>query len=346
MEINNKETELDVLKKSQDVKDELFEKDLLEKVVEHEDDHTEDQDNFALNTGSSISNEYFEIVCEQISNMNFIEARKMLKELKDTKQQLEDAKSTADAIYSAYDEMQNAVEASEASELSDSDKINVANVEVNNDISDLKKFIANFDDTMSKIDQLVEKADQKVHEFDHIEKTTSYLTQCALELIDRNQKNLHEDMVDYKRLSIYYKELRSIFEHRTDINFILEKIPSTRILLRRAIQSLKKNKNFAKNFKKTILKTFGRVFTVKDMNTFENYLLERYDSPDTFYMIYTLYLIYTQEIRFNKYGKHKWIEIFIMNTIDLSKGTFDLEEGKDAYLEKMDLIHDTIMKMK
>lgn len=343
MEINNKETELEVLEKSQEVKDELLEKDLLEKVVDHEDDHTKEQDNFTLNTGSSISDEYFEEVCNHISNMNFIEARKMLKELKDTKQQLEDAKSTADAIYNAYDEMQDAVE---ASELSDSDKINVANVEANNDISDLKQFIANFDNTMNKIDQLIEKADQKVHEFDNIEKTTSYLTQCALELIDRNQKNLHEDMVDYKRLSIYYKELRSIFEHRTDINFILEKIPSTKILLRRAIQSLKKNKNFAKNFKKTILKTFGRVFTAKDMNTFENYLLDRYDSPDTFYMIYTLYLIYTQEVQWHKYGKHKWIEIFIMNTIDLSKGTFDLEEGKDAYLEKMDLIHDTIMKMK
>ena len=81
------------------------------------------------------------------------------------------------------------------------------------------------------------------------------------------------------------------------------------------------------------------------MASFEEYLINLFQSEDeSFYFQYILYLIYKKEKETGKFGKHKWIELLIMNVCDIQVGLYDLPGGKEEYDKKLIALRDAMFK--
>ena len=46
-------------------------------------------------------------------------------------------------------------------------------------------------------------------------------------------------------------------------------------------------------------------------------------------------MMHSKEKQFGKYGNHKWVEVIIMNVIDILSDKYDLESGKEHYNEEL-----------
>ena len=300
--------------------------------------NTTNEQSFELTDNSVITDEYFEKVCNDMETMNFVEIVKMQKELTSEKEELKSAKTTVENIIS----MKKTI--SESSEYGGEDltsAIDEANAEFETGISDMQKFLDNFDDTMDKMDKLIAKADENIHKFDDVKKTTSFLTNAMVQIVDKNIAKMESTNNITKNIRIYYKELKNIFSNRTSIDFVLSKIPDKKSYVRRLKNEMRKETGdqYVKSIQKNVTAVFCSVFSINQMQMFENYLKELFDidgdTETVFYFQYVLYLIYNAERTTGKYGKHKWIEVLIMNVLDIVDGNYDLEGGKEYFDEQL-----------
>jgi hypothetical protein len=263
--------------------------------------------------------------------MNFIEIKKVNKEFKFQKDSLEKAKASVDQIM----EMRKLTDEAAETDTNLADAIMEANAETEAGTSNIEAFLNSYDDTMHKLEILIERSDERIREFDEVEKTTSYLTNSMLEIIKKNMERLDKDESDrMKHLKIYYKEVYNIFSNRTSIDFLLEKMDTKTIELRRLKTSLKKDKNgdVLKATQKKVTGFFTSVFNVKQLESVEKYLIDLFESEElAFYFQYVLSLIYEREKTHNKYGRHKWVEVVFLNIGDIIVENYDLEGGKDFY---------------
>lgn len=317
----------------------------VEDVLEEKVD-TSDASDMNIQGNNLITEEYFNKVCEEIKTMNFIEIQKFIREIKSQKNSVEQAKETVTSVLEMKENMKNAMSLVDTDTKKDlAAEIEAADAEIESGVSDMKEFLDNYDDTISKMEKIIEAAEAKEHEFDEIEKTTSYLTQSMLEVLNKNAEKIDADNPNLKNLRIYYKETKNIFENRTSIDWILSKIPDTKIQLRRLKTELKKDKtgNYLKNIQKNVTGAFCSMFNINQMSSFEEYLKNAYSDEDTtFYVQYVLYLIYTKEKTVGKYGKHKWVEVLIMNVMDVLTEMYDLEGGKVVIDENLQKIGDAV----
>ena len=296
-----------------------------------------------LDEEKELDDESYNEAVQQINEMNFVELSKFKKDLTNQLSQLDIAKESAQSILDMQKSLQDTVD----SDSNLADAIQVADVETDTGISDVEKFLENFDDTKKKMEDLLQKATEALKAFDDVEKTTSYLTNAMLEIIEKNIKTLEENDSDDVRKSLkYFNAVKDVYSDRTNVSFVLKKLPHQKQLLKRLKTNLK-NKNMKaqtlKNVQKNVTKEFAKIFNVNQLASFENYLSEVYgNEDDAFYVQYALYLIYKNDKEFKVLGKHKYIENIIMNVLDICVGLYDLEGGKEYFNEKLCEIRDTV----
>ena len=301
---------------------------------------------FELSNNSIISDDYFNEVCGNMEFMNFVEIVKLKKELESEKDQLISAKETVQNLL----DMKSSISQFE-DQIEDDDiltKIDEANTAVETGIDDMEEFISNFDNTMEKMDKLIAKADEHVHKFDGIKKTTSFLSDAMIQIIDKNISKMESSPNVTKTIKIYYKELRNIFSNRQNVDYILSKIPEKKTYIRRLKNELRKNTGdqYVKGVQKNVTVAFCSTFNVNQMTIFENYLKDLFnDDEAVFYFQYVLYLIYTAEKSNGKYGKHKWVEVLIMNILDIISDTYNLDGGKEYFDEQLLKLKDEVIKI-
>lgn len=273
---------------------------------------------------SIISDEYFEKTCLEIDEMNFIEVKKLCQELKQQKNELENAKNTAESVL----EMKKNINKD-----SIADQIELADSEVKSGIDDIESFLNSYDDTIDKLSRLIEKTEENIHKFDEVPKTTSYLSNAMIQILNKNIEKLNNsDLSNLKHVKIYYNEVLKIFNNRNSVEYIENAIEEKKISLRRLRKDIKSNKNIINSIQKNVTITFCQVFNVNQMTEFEKYILNLFDDSDiAFYFQYALYIIYNHEKQHGKYGKHKWVEVLIMNVLDISVGNYDLDGGVEYF---------------
>jgi hypothetical protein len=84
------------------------------------------------------------------------------------------------------------------------------------------------------------------------------------------------------------------------------------------------------------------------MRDFEAYLkkvfnVEEDEADNSVFIVqYVLYLIYVDR-KARTRGLHKWIEMIIMNVIDINADNYDLPNGVDYFNEQLLKIRDAVM---
>lgn len=282
-----------------------------------------------------------------IEEANFIELGNLKRSLEQDEKSLEDARETAKSLLKLKADLEKA-ERQDADTLSK--KIEVANEEDAAMFDNLQDFLENYEESQNNIRTLRQKVEERLDEFKDVPKTTSFMTGLMLETIDKNLKRLEEKEADpnrKKKVSKMLENQKEIFKNRDSVEFILSKIPNYEIPMRRfVLDCLKPNakRDIIPSIQKQVTKTFTTMFNTNQLSEFEKYLSTLYDdSTDSFFVQYLLYLIYCRELDHGKdYGNQKWIEVLIMNVLDITTDNYDLESGKDAYDEKLIQIRNSI----
>ena len=293
---------------------------------------------------STITKEYLEKTCEEIENMNFVEIKRVLKEFKDQKSDLEQAKETAEQIMESIESMKKTTD--DVYQLG----LDVAKSDIESELGtdSIESFLEGYDDTMKSLDMLIAKAEEVDKKFEDIPKTTTFLSKSMLEVVAKNKEALDESDPRFKHMNIYYNELATIFSSRENASYIINEIPKQKIILRRFITSMKKDRtgSVLKNVQKNVTSAFCTSFNVNQMQMFENYLKDLYgDATLAFYTLYVLYQIYSKEKTTGKYGKHKWVEVLIMNVMDILTDMYDLPGGKEEFDKQLLLIKEEVEKL-
>ena len=329
--------------------DNLVMEDMLKQSVENIEEETQqtltDQEDFVLEDDATITDEYFEKTMLELEEMNFVEIKKVNKEFLFQKDSVEKAKVSVDQIM----ELKRLTDEAAQTDNNLANAIMNADMEVSTGVEDITKFLDSYDDTIDKLNKLIEKSEELIHKFDNVEKTTKFLTENMIQIIDKNLARVKDnDSNMTKHVRIYYTEIRNIFSNRDSVEFLLERIGTKKIEVRRLKASLKKDKskNVLTATQKKVVGLFTGVFNANHMAVVEKYLTDLFGSEEqAFYFQYVLSLIYERERTHGKYGKHKWVEVLIMNIMDIAAENYDLDSGKEYYDEQLLKLRDELVKI-
>lgn len=304
-----------------------------------------------------VTNEMVEEEIKRIHSMNFIELLQFERQLEQQKQYLADAKDTIDQLYCAKEKI-NLLENEGKDTFSA--KLIAADAEAKIDLPEdnITSFLDNYDVSIERIDQTIEETKKRISEFDDIKKTSTFMNQAMLEIVEKKLTEIFEleknGRTDLKTQRRYYLEQKIIFSNRDSVDFILNKIPEKKIFLKRWIKSFKKekqqnlkNSQMISSTQKQVTKAFCSVFSIQQMQAFEKYLKKILVSGDNdssvFLMQYMMYIIYTDE-KIRKKGQSKWIESLIMNVLDILNDAYDLPNGVEYFNGQLKKIENEVMK--
>jgi hypothetical protein len=278
----------------------------------------------ALELNNIITDEAYQTLSDAIGKMNIIEINKAVKELETEIKNIESAKDFADSIKNGS-----------LGELSQ--KIAEANLASMSSLNkELTDFLASYDVAHERMVALSKLANEKLHSFDDVKKTTSYMTNSMLALIDEKMKIVESKKVDRNApISRYYRVIHEVFANRTSVEYVLGRIPHVEVNIKRLKQSLRNKKEFDNIRRSTgdfITKTFRTSFSPEQLSAFVSYMTTLYDNSDAAYFaMYALTSIYSRASQYKLTGEHKWIDVLIMNVLDIITDDYDLEGGKEAY---------------
>ena len=295
------------------------------------------------NDGCVITQEYFDKICKEFEDMNYLELTKTCRHLKTNRDDLIHAKRTADQFI----EMKNRLNDTDNDDLASA--IMEANAETEAGTDTIETFLASYDDSMDKLDKLIERAEELIRKFDEQEKTTSFLTDNMLSVLNKNMARLEKSNdPSLKNIKIFYKVLHEIFTNRTSTTFLVEKVKDQKIIVRRLRDSISKDKSGSAitTTQKMVGGTFSNIFNATQLEAIEAYLQKLFNDDDlVFYLQYALAHFYEHEKVYGKYGKHKWVEVMFMNIVDLCIETYDLEGGKEYYDQQLLKLKDAVQEI-
>lgn len=284
---------------------------------------------------------------KDIEEANFIELGNIKRKLEREKESLVSSREAATAIIELKEKLKHPGTDKDALLT----KMDIANLENDTMFQDINKFLEEYDKLQEKIKNLTDRTNERLGEFKDIPKTTTFMTGLMIETLNKNKKIVEENRD--KNLGGADKILKMLnnqihlFTNRDNVDFILEKVKDYDISLRRFVRDcLKPNaeRDVIPSTQKAVTKAFTNAFNTNQLSAFETYLTSLYgDSVDSFFVQYVLYLIYRRELDHGKaYGNHKWVEVLIMNVLDIATDNYDLESGKDAYDTELIRLRDAI----
>lgn len=294
-------------------------------------------------TDAVITEEMYNDSIEKIQTLNFIEVSKYIRQISAEIESHKITKENAEGILKLQESLKESNELSTAIELADAETVFI------ND--DVNKFLENYDDTVAKLNKIREAAEEKLHTYDDVKKTTSFITGEMLAIIDKNIERINSTVTEEnesktKRLLQYYTNIKNAYANRNDISWVIDKVDSQQIVMRRLKNSMKKDKTNAtlSSTQKNVTKAFCKVFNVNQLTEFEKYLRKLFNNDDAaFYTQYLLYLLYTSEKKYGKYGNHKHVEMLIMNVLEIISDNYDLEGGKEQIDSQLLKLRDKII---
>ena len=269
-----------------------------------------------------ISSEYYEKMTEEIDKMNFIEVSRVLRELITEIANLKQAKEMLNNIEVMGLDSKTNKAVQEANVMAD--------LGVN---AEVESFKASYEEDLLKLELLSEKAETRVRFFDNVEKTTAYLTDTMLDIINQKIETSHAlNKAENAPILIYYRTMRDVFTNRNQTDYFVTKISSMKENIARMKREIKNGKVSSDFFKKYVTDILVTEFSIDQLRVFEKFVDELFKNDDAVqYFLYTLANIYTNTKNFKKTGEHKWVEVLIMNVLDIIVGSYDLEGGAEAY---------------
>ena len=267
-----------------------------------------------------LSDDEYEAALDSVKDMDFIEASRCLKNMREEKEEMESVKIM--------------IESFKNSEQNLNDIIQISNVvdELNTEF-DIDSFLDNYELLVSRISGMINKLEDRVHEFDDIEKTTSYLTNSVLHFIEKKEKIIKEkEMKSNLPFVVYYKRLREVYENRNQTYFLFNKLKSQAANIARLKRDATKTKNWIDVSDKRIRKTLSPFFDDMRVNIIEEYITELFkDKKTALLFIEFISNMAENNRKFKKNGEYRWVQILFMNILDIHVGIYDLEGGKEKF---------------
>lgn len=296
-----------------------------------------------------ISDEEMKVLIDAIPTLNFIELHSMMRDISQTRIQLEDAKTMTDSFLDVMNTRPTKKDDTLASKIQDADLEEQGKQilhTIGEDAMDadglegtaevLKKYYDEFDRTMEKVTTITELIESTLHEkYDNVKKTTSFLTTCTVEMLEKKIAELPERFADGK-LANDLRKLKEIFETRTSIEWLSEELANANQSIRRLYYDLKKDATGIKRNSviRSVCKEFGKYHSPTQMQECEKLLKSVLGDEVSFYLIYALYSAHMRQMNRHRI-EYKYIEMFIINCSDIQMGLFDLEDGVDGYKGKI-----------
>lgn len=296
-----------------------------------------------IHTESLITEETLDKAFKNIQSMNFIEVSRYIRQIKSEIESHKVSKENAEGILKLQETLKESDDLSTAIELADAETIF--------ENRDVHRFLETYDDTISKLNKIREAAEEKLHTFDDIKKTTSFITNEMVSILEKNIARIESQITEEnasksKRLLQYYSNVKNVYANRSDISWVIGKVESQKILMNRLKSSMKKDKTNVtlSSTQKNVTKAFCKVFNVNQLTEFEKYLRKLFDNDDAaFYTQYLLYLLFTSEKKYGKHGNHKYVEMLMMNVLEIISDNYDLDGGSEYIDSQLLILRDEII---
>lgn len=337
----------------------------IETMVDNIEDSKPEIEEETISTQNDDAISHFEITqemkdqeLENLKSQNYLELQSYRKRLYNTIEELKSTKEAIESMKQLQNDM-NDFAKNNASEDNQSlaKEIEKANAEVQTGMEndEVKAFLSTYDERLEWMNECMKVVDDQIAKFDDTKKTTTFMSNSLIEILDKKIDGLKDNPDKrYKKLRIFYTNIKSIYENRDSLDYIKSQIDPCIPYLRRVILDFKKEKKNKRNGNavadgiiQNVSKTFGCVFSFEQLNAFENYIKDLFhtgkDDYDSFLFQYMLYVIYVNEKKKYK-GYHKWVEVLIMNTIDILSDNYDLESGKEVFDHQLLEIRDILMQ--
>jgi len=303
---------------------------------------------------SVITEEMLEQEVDRINSMNYIEVMTFKKDLQ---KQIDDV-AQVKAVAEQFMELQKKV--NEEEEASAGDQINLENMkdDIGLNAKEIQKFLDGYAANRRTIQEDMERVDARLMEFENVDKTAKFMNECMLEIADKRIKQLEDDtmiaLARKKDALTYYQNMRKIYSNRDSVDFVISQIVKKKDLIirfiRRTNKEIRYNQQLPFNSVSTsATKAFINVFSVKQMTAFDGYLSNLFNpeknksDTSTWLVQYALYLVYSDK-KLRKYGEHKWIEMLILNVLNIIDDSYDLDNGIEYFDEQLLKVRDTVME--
>jgi hypothetical protein len=301
-----------------------------------------------------------EMVQEELAkmdSMNYIELLQYERSLQNHKESIIQAKEAVEQLLATQKQLEVLQQGEDEKPDDFASKLAAENVQDDTGLhqEEINEFLANYDISIKRMDETLEAYQAKIKEFDDISKTSTFMNNAMVEIAEKRLASIESDDTgrNLKPMKIYYENMKSIYLNRDSVEYVLEKIPNQQIMLRRWVDTVKKeakqNKDSViRSTQKNVSNAFCSVFSVNQMRDFESYLkkvfnVEEDETDNSVFIVqYVLYLIYIDR-KARTRGLHKWIEMIIMNVIDINADNYDLPNGVDYFNEQLLKIRDAVM---
>lgn len=294
-----------------------------------------------------ITDEMLEQEKERIQGLNFLALAQYKREINQQIDDLSDTKSMIE-LFQKLIHPKNDTDALGS-------KIMMENLE--NEIGmaaqeEMDEFIHNFPQNLNNLNRTIEIIEEREEELKDIPKTSTYMNNCMLEVLDQKTETLNNQTSKrFKPIKYFYNNIREVYKNRDSMDFLLDQVKPNIVYVRRILNDLKKEqkngrdgKNLTKAIMQNVQGTFCKVFKLEQMRLFEYHLKsifkEKIKDVDlvSFLYQYLLYIIYTNEKQ-RKKGYHKWVEALIMNVLDIESGNYDLtKDSNDLENEILEMV--------
>lgn len=303
-----------------------------------------------------ITEELFEKEKETIQSLNFLALLQYKQNTKNELKAMEETKELVKSFIKMEDKSSNTKDdgtddVNFGTAIAMSNVLNAVPMETK---EEMKHFLTYYDNNVEMINRALKVVEEKEEEFKSVKKTSIYLNKCMCEILDDKIKQIPNDK-KYKKIRIFYLNIKKVYENRDDVTFLSEIIKANIPYARRLYADLKKANKNGKNPKliytpiqKNVAEEFCKIFKIEQMQLFEKHLknLLNKDNIDieitSFMFQYVLYISYINEKRKQK-GYHKWIEALITNILDIENKVYDLPTSEIDYEMKIQLLMSTVM---
>lgn len=273
-----------------------------------------------------LNDDVFEQTKKDIAVMDFLEASKTLKDMNEDKEQYESIKLMMESVE------QNTT----------GTNFNM-DIEITNMINELKSdanlctFLDDYDAIMLRINEIINLLEDKLKDFDDIEKTTSFLTKSVLHSIEKKEEIIKaNNLPSGMPFVVYYRTLRDVYENRHTTDFLCRKLDTMQANIARAKRDMKRFKNWNKEASVSIRRKFSSNFDDRRMDIIEAHIKSLFnDDTKTLLFMYTMSNLFVNMKKSGKRGDYCWILIMFMNILDSSAGIYDLDGGIDAYNQEL-----------
>lgn len=266
-----------------------------------------------------------EKMIELVPSLNYIEAARLNQKVKKELENFKMAKTLLDAINGMdnLDPMNKKIASENA--LSDTSYK-----------EDTQKFLEEYDNNIERFNMVTTELENRMKEFDSIPKTSKFLDDQMIDslskrIAENQEKNVLPDSAIMQNLIL----TKSIYENRDDLSYIERKAHVGYIITK----YYKALKNHPEEELKKTKNAFLRIFNAKQLQIFENKILELFDSDEgaTNLFMYHLYKIVNAE---KDSGLYNWVKVLIMNVIDIEANIYDLPTSKEDYYSKIASLRD------